>query len=168
MAATFQDLEEFFDDTLPLPIAGKTYVVPPPDAETGIKMKAHFELGLRIMSGEVDPEEGDLDDDEERDLYQQALGPVYQEMLDDGVNWPKLKRAGMTAFYWIVGETSMAERFWATGEPIDPELQARAENRAQRRASRKSGSPSKSGSGAAKSTRSRGTTSGTKTRRTKA
>lgn len=165
MAGNFQDLEEFFDDTLRLPIGGKTYVVPPPDAETGIQMKARFELGLRILAGEVDPEEGDLDDDEEADLFQQTLGPVYDEMMADGVNWPRLKRAGMTAFYWIVGETSVAEQFWKTGEPVDPELQARAENRAERRRTRKSGSRSKSAGAVAKSTRSRGTTSGTKTRR---
>lgn len=164
MANVFQDLDEFFDDSLTLTIGGKKYVIPSPEFEVGAKMKRQFELGIKILSGEEPPESGDLDDDEERDLYEQTLGPAYAQMHADGVNWQKRKRAGQTAFYWIVGEVDMALRFWKTGDPMDPELVARMENRAERRkATRGSGSPKKNGSGAA-SKQPAATTSGTRTR----
>ncbi|MEV3981773.1 hypothetical protein [Nonomuraea sp. NPDC049758] len=143
--AKFRDLDEFFDDSLPLPIGGKTYRVPPPDADTGLLCQRLMTAGIAAANGkEVDAAQ--LDDAGEVDLYQRVLGAAYDEMRADEVSWPRLKHAGVTAFLWIAGDEEAAAKFWDAG----PESEApKAE--------------------AATSTPSRGSTSGTsRTRPTQA
>lgn len=164
---SFRDLDEFFDDCLRLPIGGTTYVIEPPDADTGLWAKKKFTLGMKILAGRAPAEDGDLDDAEEEEMYVRLMGDVWEQMRADGVNWQRMKRAGATTFYWVVGETDSAERMWETGSPVDPELQARVQNRADRRkATRGSGSPKSANTAAGQGTKSRASTRGTNRRAT--
>ncbi|GAA5046581.1 hypothetical protein HNP84_009751 [Thermocatellispora tengchongensis] len=154
---TFQDLDDFFDDSLPLPVGGKWYRIPAPDAEVGLLCQRLMHASLAAEQGEAvdDPKltalaEVVLTDDEERDLYQRVLGPVFDELRADGVSWPKIQHVGATALVWVAAGKDAAAKMWASGGMGE----APAPNRATRRAA------------AAKSTRSRG--SGTTTTRTTA
>ncbi len=157
--ATFQDLDEFFDDSLPLPVGGKWYRISAPDAEVGLLCQRLMHAGLAAEQGEQvdDPKLNELaavvlNDDEERDLYQRVLGPVFDELRADGVSWPKIQHVGATALVWVAAGKEAAAKIWASGGTGE----APAPNRATRRAT----------AAAAKSTRSRG--SATTTTRTTA
>lgn len=152
----FRDLDEFFDDSLRLPVAGKTYVIPAPDAEVGLLCQRLMHAGLAAEQGQaVDGEELNklaavvLNDDEEKDLYKRILGPVYDELFADGVKWPRIQHVGATALVWVAAGKDAALKHWESGAGEVP-----APNRATRRAA------------AATSTRSRG--SATTTTRTTA
>lgn len=157
----FKDLDEFFDDSLKLPVGGKTYVIPGPSAETGLwcqrRMIAAQRNKRRQDAGQPIEDDG-LDDDEEADLYQRCLGPVYDQMIADDVAWNKIKHCGITAYLWCAGNVVAAEQYWES----DPEALARAQNRAARRATAKSGSKRKTVGAAETMTRRRASTSGTK------
>lgn len=153
----FQDLDEFFDSSLRLPVGGTTYVVPSPDAATGLYAQRLFQIFVNARTDRKVAEEDlaklQLEDGEERDLYMRLLGPVYQQMVDDGVQWEKLKFCGTTALMWVAVSLQAAEKFWERGgipEAPTPNRQAR------RRAGKASGSK----------TSARGSTGGTTSRRT--
>lgn len=155
MAARFGALDELFDDALELPIKGKTYKIPSPSAEDGLKVQQITTLAARMLSGGEADDAEVLDDDEELDLLKLCLGPVYDELKADGVSWAWIKHVGLTAMFWITSDLETAEAYWnAAGNP-----EALAPNREARRAAKKNGSA------AAKSTRSRGSTSGTSGRK---
>ncbi|WP_275463376.1 hypothetical protein [Streptomyces noursei] len=145
----FEALDELLDETLCLPIGGRTYTVPAPSAEVGLRTQALINAAATAADGgQVD--EQVLGDAAERDLYRDVLGPAHDEMVADGVTWPALKHSAITAMVWIAQDKAAAETFWnAAGDPS-----RLAPNREARRAR----------SGAAKSTPSRGSTSGTSTR----
>jgi len=156
----FKDLDEFFDDTLALPVGNKLYRVPSPPAEIGLWCQRVLGAGIAISGGH-DPDTvpampQDFNDEEERDLYERLLGPVWQELHDDQVSWEKIKMIGMTAFVWVGGSRDMAEKFWNSG--ADPKVLA--PNRADRR------SAASTGTGAAGTTKAAGSTSTTRSRRT--
>lgn len=153
--ARFEALDELFDETLELPIKGKTYRIPSPSAEDGLRVQRITTMATRLMEkGEaVDTEL--LDDDEERDLIELCLGPAQAEMVANKVDWSWLRHAGLTAMFWITAGADAAEKYWNSGG--NPELMA--PNRETRRAAKKNGSA------AAKSTPKRGSTSGTSVRR---
>ena len=116
---SFADLDEFFDDTLKLPIGGKTYVIRSVDAETGLWCQRMMESAAVVSAG-AQLSEGDvdgllLDDDQERDLFRRVLGATYDEMVADKVSWERLKHAGTTAFMWAAGNKETAEEFWLSG-----------------------------------------------------
>jgi hypothetical protein len=130
----FEDLAAFIAPGLDLPIGGKTYSVPEPGVKEGLYLQAIVDTGeslaisAAIASAEnrrarrgggaagsvvTDSNRVILSDSEERTVYQLALGSVYDEMVADGVSWPRLKHAGMTAVIcWTRGLES-AERYWA-------------------------------------------------------
>ena len=116
---SFQDLEEFFDPTLRLPIRGKTYVIQSPDATTGLWCQRILEVAAKVKDGkDVDDKTAQtlqLDDDEERTLYERLMGDTYQEMLEDNIPWEYLKHAGTTALLWAAGNVETAETFWRSG-----------------------------------------------------
>jgi len=136
----FRDLSEVLDTGLPLPINGKTYVVPPVDAETGLRLQRLAEVATQAAKATEDGESLDaivLDDDTEVDLYRDALGAAYDEMLVDRVPWPALKVAGVTAWLDAAVSREAAEAYWnAAGDP-----EALAGNRATRRAARSTRRP---------------------------
>jgi hypothetical protein len=137
---TFQDLDEFFSSDLRLPIGGKEYVIPSADAATGLQCQRLFQILAKAQDRgtEVDDDDLaklDLDDEEERSLYERLLGTAMDDMVADGVAWEKVKHCGITALIWTAGNTDAAEKYWASGGI--PEAQA--PNRAARRAGKGSG-----------------------------
>ncbi|MGW1679394.1 DUF7426 family protein [Saccharopolyspora sp. NPDC002376] len=133
-----RDLSEVLDPGLSLPISGTTYTVPPPDAETGLRLQRLSDwmmtAAAAVQSGSDAPTPGEqlLSDSEELDLYRDSLGTAYDEMIADAVAWPWLKVAGMTAFtHWTVG-AEQAQAIWEAGGRPEPS----AGNRQARRADR--------------------------------
>jgi hypothetical protein len=156
MAATFEALDELFDDSLELPIQGKTYKIPSPTGEDGMRIQRITTVAAQILAGGQSPDTEHLDDDEELDLFQMCLGPVYGELMANGVDWSWIRHAGLTAMFWITSGVDDAQAYWrAAGDPS-----RLAPNRETRRKQAK-----KSGSAAASSTKRRGSTSGTSGRR---
>lgn len=147
----FEDLAELLDPDLHLPIKGKVYRVPAVDADTGVRFQALMAVGLAANGGTdvTDRDKELLNDGQEIDLYRDALGPAYDEMVADGVEWEFIKHAGLTAFFNVTADRKTAEQFWASGE-------APAPNRQQRRAASR-----KAGSVGANKTRRRASTAGT-------
>lgn len=145
----FQALAELLDESLQLPIGETVYTVPAPSAEVGLRTQAIVNAAAAAADGgHVDEEI--LSDAAERDLYRDVLGTAYDDLLAAGVSWPVLKHCAITAMVWIAQDRGAAETYWNAGG--DPSRLA--PNRAARRAR----------SGAASSTRSRGSSSGTSTR----
>jgi hypothetical protein len=161
MATRFDALDELFDDALELPIKGRdgairTYRIPSPTAESGLRISRMTVLAMRAIGGgsEVDAEA--LNDEEELDLLADALGPAQAEMQADGVDWAWLRHAGLTAVIWITQGPDSAGTYWrAAGDPT----RLAPPNRAARRAK-----PS-SGSAAASTTKRRASGSSTTARR---
>lgn len=142
----FRDLSEVLDAGLSLPIGGKTYLVPPVDAETGLRLQRLAELAAQaakaVQTGEG-LEEIVVDDDQEVDLYRDALGPAYEQMVADRVPWPALKIAGVTAWLDAAVDRQTAEAYWnAAGDP-----ERLAGNRTTRRAAARSTRRPASGNG---------------------
>ncbi|MFE7128961.1 hypothetical protein [Streptomyces sp. NPDC057617] len=153
----FQALDDFQDDSLTLPVkfrdgTMRDVVIPGPSAEKGLKIQTVMESGLALAAGGAEPSEEVLDDARELDLYKDALGPRYDELLA-GLDWPRFKHVAITTVLWIAHDSETAEKYWTSGGDSDPSPQA--PNRETRRAA---------SSAAAKSTRTRGSTSGTSTR----
>lgn len=136
----FRDLSEVLDAGLSLPYKGKVYLVPPVDAETGLRLQRLAEVAAQVAKAAEDGEPLDtatldtvaLDDAGEVDLYRDALGTAYAEMLADRVPWPMLRVAGVTAWLDTAVSREAAEAYWNAAGAPDPE--ALAGNRATRRA----------------------------------
>jgi len=144
-----RDLDELIDDTLRLPVSGVTYVVPGPDALTALWC---LRLAESTIKGGTEGASVVLDDGDERDMYQRTLGPVYGQMMTNGVSLAKIAFCGQTAFIWITNGIVAAETYWETGgkAPTPP-------NRAARRSTGMAGESA---------TQKRDSTNGTKSRRT--
>ncbi|WP_267244347.1 hypothetical protein [Streptomyces sp. PR69] len=158
MGAAFEALDDFFDDYLELPVKGKDgvqriYRIPSPPAEDGLRVEKITTLAARVMATGTAPDTDALDDAEELDLYRMCLSETYEPLLAE-VPWSRFKLAALTAMYWITADRETAHTYWAAGG--DPSLLA--PNRAARRQHRHDSSES----AAANTTRSRGSTSGTK------
>lgn len=103
------DLRQFFDPRLSLPIGGRVYVVEPPTAEQGLRLHA-------LLLG--DPV---LDDDAELAEIPRVLGSAYEQMRADGVRWDEIVHAGRTALLHYGQSPEVAERFWGGGpDPGNP------------------------------------------------
>ncbi|MEF3114485.1 hypothetical protein [Streptomyces chrestomyceticus] len=145
----FEALGELLDDSLRLPVGNRTYTVPAPSAEVGLRTQALINAAAVAADGGAVDEQV-LSDAAERDLYRDVLGPAHDQMVADGVSWPALKHCAITAMVWIAQDKAAAERFWhSAGDPsrLAPNRQAR-----------------RSRSGGANSTKRPGSTSGTSTR----
>jgi hypothetical protein len=158
MAATFEALGDFLDDWLELPVLcsdGQTrmFRIPSPPAEDGLRIDQITTMAARLALGGAPDDEEVLNDEEEKDLFRLALGDMYDEILTH-VKWTRFRHVAMTAIVWITSSRDNAAIYWTAGG--DPSRLA--PNRAARR-SRNSGS---SASAAANTTRSRGSTNGTK------
>ena len=155
----FEALDAFLDEYLELPVKGadgetRVYRIEEPSAEDGIRIEKITMLGARLAAGGAPPDQPVLGDDEERNLWRMCLGDAYDQLLADGVKWGAFKHTAMTAMFWVVTDKETAREFWRTGQ-----RPGKAVNRAARRAQAK---PGTSESGAANSTRSPGSTSGTR------
>lgn len=148
MAAGMDDLYNFLDDdTLEIPGVksrahpeGKTYRIPSPDAETGMRLSALAEIAVKVNKSvavnDRDVKRLQLDDTEEREFAQQVLGATYEELIADGVSWVRLQRITQFAYVHFAfspeAAREAAERGVFAGK-------APARNRAQRRAKPSSG-----------------------------
>ncbi|MFG3349496.1 hypothetical protein ACGF1Z_31115 [Streptomyces sp. NPDC048018] len=155
MAGGFKVLDEFFDDSLDLPVKCRdgqvrTFHIPGPSAEDGLKVEKLMELLFRAVADpDAEPDATALDDLGELHLYEAALGPAYAE-VEANLDFPRFKLVAITAALWISQGREAAEAFWNAGG--DPS-QVGPANREERRAS----------SRAAKSTPTRASRSGTST-----
>lgn len=148
-----EDLGDLLSPTLDLPVAGKVYHVPSPPALVGLRLQAAWAVTHARRAGTT-PKSRYMqllaDDDGATTLEQDALGPVHDEMLADGVSVDVLNHAGFTAYLWAVAGEQAARAYWAAplGKALTRPL------------------PSTSTStGAASTTRSRASSSGTRSRR---
>lgn len=147
MTDTPDDLSALFsfldDDGITLPPvksakypAGKVYVIPSPDADTGIRLNALGEIMAKQLKGikisEADAARLNLNDEDERVFLQQVLGPTYDEMREDGVSWVRIKRLGTYAFTYFAVSPEAADKAAREGAFSGKGLAPR--NRAARRA----------------------------------
>ncbi|MFB6787697.1 hypothetical protein ACFCWT_13575 [Streptomyces olivaceus] len=158
MADTFEALDAFLDEYLDLPVRGRdgqvrVYRIEEPSAEDGIRIERVTSLAARLAAGGTAPDKPVLDDDEESDLYRMCLGPAYDQLRTE-VGWSAFKHVALTAMFWVVSDKETASEFWRTGQQP-----GKAGNRQARRAQEKHGT---SGSAGASTTRSQGSTSGTR------
>jgi hypothetical protein len=118
----FNDLDDFFDDALRLPIGGKEYVITV-SAQAGMRYQKLFALVVAANAGATlstdELAELDLSDENEKDVFLAVLGPAYEEMVADGVTWPKIKHAAATAFMYAAGDKKLAEQVWSNPEAVD-------------------------------------------------
>lgn len=97
----YDNLSEFWDPSLHLPVGDKTYRVPAPTADEGLHLRAIFS----------DPDR-EVTDAEEFELIQQVLGTVWRQMVDDGVSWPVLMHVGRTACIHYGISPQAGHMFW--------------------------------------------------------
>lgn len=121
----FEDLGDYLSPTLDLPVAGKVYSVPSPPAAVGLRLQASFAVSASRRAGQQ-PKQRHLArmvDDPATSLEQDSLGPVYDEMVADGVSLEALTHAGMTAYLWHVATRESALRYWRypLGEASPPD-----------------------------------------------
>lgn len=111
----FEDLGDWAEIAgLKLPIAGKVYALPAVSAKLGLRIVAIMDLGTNLAHGKFsDADREVLDDEQEQSLYQEILGPRYDEMLADGVPWEALKHAAMTVMIDVALDRERAEAYWA-------------------------------------------------------
>ena len=108
------DLAALMDPALTLPISGHTYTV---------ECTAHQGLHLRRLFATPDLI---LTDTQERVEILQMLGDTHQQMVDNGIGWPRIVIAGRTAMFWFGISPEVATRYWNTagglapGNPIPP------------------------------------------------
>lgn len=141
-------IDEFLNEPLVLPIGNRSYTIPPPSADTGVRVQRLMRAASKVANGaDVDTEL--LGDADEEALYRDLLGTAYDTMRADNVNFPALKAAAQTVITWIVHDKATAERVWSAGG--DPN-RLTPPNRQQRR------------SDGANTTQPQGSTSGTSTR----
>lgn len=118
------DLGEYLSPTLDLPVAGKVYHVPSPPAAVGLRLQAAWAI-TNAQKANIAPREHHLKAlarDTGTSLEQDALGPVHDEMLADGVSIDLLNHAGMAAYLWVVAGEKAARLWWVTplGEASTP------------------------------------------------
>lgn len=146
--ALFEDLDQFLDDTLQLPVGGKIYTIGSPDAELGLWIQRVMSVGVAIHQGQtpspppplrnpdgttIEAKDGFVQADEA--LYRRLLGPVWDELRVDGVPWLKIEMVAQTAMIWIATGVDAAQAFWrAGGRP-----EAQAPNRRARRSTSTAG-----------------------------
>lgn len=124
-----KQLGSFLDPILAVPYRDKTYEIPAVDAETGLRLQKLLAAGVRTaLDGHVDPATIELvSDADENGFYETLLGPVYDQLIEDGASGPALKFIGQTALMWHAQDFEMAENFWRAEGKVP------APNREQRR-----------------------------------
>lgn len=174
----FKDLSEVFDDTLSLPVGGKVYRIPSPDAALGLWCQLLMEAGQLIELGKTADEVGQIppfpledgttidvsDGQISRDniLYERVLSrPVWAQLLADGVGWSQIQMMAQTALIWIGIGVEAAETFWNNGG--NPE--ALAPNRRARRSSSTGGANTTKPPVSGSTTKSRRTSTARSTRK---
>lgn len=152
MADEPTDLDNLFDflddDALRVPVKstsypeGKVYVIPSPDAETGLRLSALSDLMVKAENGgqltERDKARLSMSDDDEREFQQQVLGPVFAEMVADGVSHVRIQRVTQYGFLYFAFSPEAAETAARNGILSGKGVPAAQGNRATRRAAQHS------------------------------
>lgn len=142
--------EEFAQEPLTFPIAGKNYVTPPLGFTDGILLQ-------RIIAGEDDS----LTDAPAEDGWKLILGSAFDEMVADKVPMEAVARAGFAAMTDFQFGREQAEMVWESG--IDPKALAASIRAASQRVTDSTQSPS---TGEATKTLQPGSSTGTTSRKT--
>lgn len=135
----FQDLSEFFNPGISLPIRGKTYDIPEPSAPDGLRLmqlvaangldgNTETREALKLLGAEwvvedeelpvFDPESGHQLTDAEGEPVTRTVkmgrwaGGVYDEMSADGLSMDEILHAGITALVKTAQGIEKAEEFW--------------------------------------------------------
>jgi len=160
-----RDLSALFGATIDYPgvpskehPGGKTYRVPSPSAEVGARLTAYAALGLKLAAGRplTDDERAslNLDDEQEKTFYRDVLGPVYDEMLADGIEWGDLVTIARDAYLVITDNESLADITAAA----QGEAMARGNRATRRAATKRTGKKTGGSSSSRASTGTRGRT----------
>ena len=166
-----EPLESFFDATLTLPIsAKKSYVIPSPDADTGLQVQRLTIIGQRAAQNESlsDDDKAFLQSmpelDDEQLLRRLLSDKVVDQMVADKLSWHARQVVVGAVMHWVAFGQEAAEEYWkaAAGPksqpaaaPQDrkaPAKKAAAKKAASSRASstrRSSGNPAKKAAPAA-------------------
>ncbi|AEV51983.1 DUF7426 family protein [Prescottella equi] len=111
----YNDLREFFDPDLHLPINGKTYTIHTPNAADGLRLRAIFADDEQTLTNTDELAEiaklfgADIDDDGN------PTGGVWQQMNDDGISWGEIIHAGRTALMHYGISADFGAIYWRTG-----------------------------------------------------
>lgn len=105
-----QELGEFLNESLTLPVGRRKYVVP---AATGRAW-----LQLQELAAAMDLDEANKM--RTTDLYKLALGPVFDQLIEHDQPGNVITQCGNTAFYWQLGRDDLATMFWESGGNPSP------------------------------------------------
>lgn len=149
------DLRESLDaPVLTLPIGGKTYIVKACSAAVWLQLQEINDRTAKALeAAKAAGEDGESVDSgvSELDLMKMSLGATYDTMVNSGdVTMPEMKHAGITAYYWQLGQRTVAEAVWeSVGKAPAPTTKAPAK------------SSTRTSTASATTTRRRASTSGT-------
>lgn len=125
-----------FRGPIKLPIGGKEYTLPTVSAELGVRLTLIAERSSEVMriaikndearqaaeaNGEPAPEPEPIPDfqidgvESVDDMNKELLGPLYDEMVADGVPFEALVLAGQTATHDFLYGREAAEAYWNSG-----------------------------------------------------
>lgn len=151
-----QELDDFFNPALLLPINGKEYRVKAVDAQTGLRLQNLLSAGLKAASGEeITAKDIELvSDDDEPDFFTTILGDVYPQLVEDGISYKGIQFISSVVFVWTTQSFDIAQQMWRSGG------KAPEQNREQRRTA------TRTRSAAASTTPRRASVSSTSTRKT--
>lgn len=161
MSADFRALDEVFSPGITFRARGRPYTIEPPSAEVGLWCQRLAQAAGVLRAAESDTElaaamerVGELPDlPDDLTMPQRVLGPLWQQLVDAGVDHVSIRHVALTAFAWVVADEDAARRYWDSG--------GHPERLAPNRASRRSTS-----TGAESTTPNRGSSSGTTSHRT--
>lgn len=101
--------------TLTLPIGGQAFVVQECPAETWLRLQEVNDRATAKVTEDGDTS-ATLEDVgggmSETEMVKLALGDTYQQMIAGGVRPSELRHAGITAYYWQLGNESVAAAMW--------------------------------------------------------
>lgn len=98
----FKDYDDFAEGPIEVPFRGKTYTIPQPDLDTGLRLN-------RLVTDEA---ESEMPVDE---LWKLILGPLLDEFRADSVPIAFVGRVAMTALADFLHGRAVAEMAWETG-----------------------------------------------------
>lgn len=123
--ATASDFASWAVPDLVIPLGGRDYTVRPPSVDDAGKLLAcavRGEVNLGIAEGPI-PDEVQAILDTITPNEHPALGDVYQQMVNDGVNPTTIDRfAYYAVFYWARGQEyadTLAALLWTPREGVD-------------------------------------------------
>lgn len=150
-----EEAAAWLDGDLVLPIGGRKYRVPEPSVDAAVRMQVLLDAGRMTTAGQqlTDRQREVLSDEDELNTYPTILGPAYHQMVTDGVSFPRIKHAAITAMFHFMISPEVAEAHWNRG------VQAgKATSRSSRPATRRT-------TAAASTTKARASGSGTRSQR---